>query len=142
MGRLRGRHGQLGRRQPRRVRHTAQPFDLVESPKIYGFQFNLLYSPGQNRDNDSSNLPSGESDCAGGNDPTSGGNPLISCSDGAWNNVVSANLSYTNGPLYMTAAGEWHQSVNRQSDLAGAYGVPITFATQNCSAFSHGPGSR
>ena len=112
-----------------------------ESPKIYGFQFNLLYSPGQNRDNDSSNLPSGESDCAGGNDPTSGGNPLISCSDGAWNNVVSGNLSYTNGPLYMTAAGEWHQSVNRQSDLAGAYGVPLTFATQNCSAFLTAPGA-
>jgi len=112
-----------------------------ESPKINGFQFNLLYSPGQNRDNDSSNLPSGESDCAGGNDPTSGGNPLISCSDGAWNNVVSANLSYTNGPLYMTAAGEWHQSVNRQSDLAGAYGVPITFTTQNCSAFLTAPGA-
>jgi len=112
-----------------------------ESPKINGFQFNLLYSPGQNRDNDSSNLPSGESDCAGGNDPTSGGNPLISCSDGAWNNVVSANLSYTNGPLYMTAAGEWHQSVNRQSDLAGAYGVPITFTTQDCSAFLTAPGA-
>ena len=112
-----------------------------ELPKIYGFQFNLLYSPGQNRDNDSSNLPSGESDCAGGNDPTSGGNPLISCSDGAWNNVVSGNLSYTNGPLYMTAAGEWHQSVNRQSDLAGAYGVPLTFATQNCSAFLTAPGA-
>jgi predicted porin len=112
-----------------------------ESPKVYGFQFNLLYSPGQNRDNDSSNLPSGESDCAGGNDPTSGGNPLISCSDGAWNNVVSGNLSYTNGPLYMTAAGEWHQAVNRQSDLAGAYGVPITFTTQNCSAFLTAPGA-
>lgn len=112
-----------------------------ESPKINGFQFNVLYSPGQNRDNDSSNLPSGESDCAGGNDPTSGGNPLISCSDGAWNNVVSANLSYTNGPLYMTVAGEWHQHVNRQSDLAGAYGVPITFTTQNCSAFLTAPGA-
>ena len=112
-----------------------------KSPKIYGFQFNLLYSPGQNRDNDSSNLPSGKSDCAGGNDPTSGGNPLISCSDGAWNNVVSGNLSYTNGPLYMTAAGEWHQSVNRQSDLAGAYGVPLTFTTQNCSAFLTAPGA-
>jgi predicted porin len=110
-----------------------------ESPKINGFQFNVLFSPGQNRANDSSNLPSGESDCAGGNDPTSGGNPLISCSDGAWSNVVSANLSYTNGPLYVTAAGEWHQNVNRQSDLAGAYGVPITFATQDCSAFLTAP---
>jgi hypothetical protein len=112
-----------------------------ESPKIYGFQFNALYSPGQNRDNSTTNLPSGESDCAGGNDPTSGGNPLISCSDGAWNNVVSANLSYTNGPLYMTGAAEWHQAVNRQSDLAGAYGVPITFTTQDCSAFAIAPGA-
>jgi len=112
-----------------------------ESPKIYGFQFNALYSPGQNRDNSTTNLPSGESDCAGGNDPTSGGNPLISCSDGAWNNVVSANLSYTNGPLYMTGAAEWHQAVNRQSDLAGAYGVPITFTTQDCSAFATAPGA-
>ena len=112
-----------------------------ESPKIYGFQFNALYSPGQNRDNSTTNLPSGESDCAGGNDPTSGANPLISCSDGAWNNVVSANLSYTNGPLYMTGAAEWHQAVNRQSDLAGAYGVPITFTTQDCSAFLTAPGA-
>ncbi|HVI15155.1 MAG TPA: porin [Pseudolabrys sp.] len=112
-----------------------------ESPKIYGFQFNALYSPGQNRDNSTTNLPSGESDCAGGNDPTSGANPLISCSDGAWNNVVSANLSYTNGPLYMTGAAEWHQAVNRQSDLAGAYGVPLIFAPQDCSAFFTAPGA-
>ncbi len=117
-----------------------------ESPKLGGFQFNVLWSPGQNRDNDSSNLPAGESDCAGNNDPTSGGNPLISCSDGAFNNAVSANLSYTNGPLYMTVAGEWHQSVNRQSDLAGAYAIPFSNVVggvvtggvpggQNCSAF-------
>ena len=112
-----------------------------ESPTMGGFQFNVLFAPGQTRNNDSSNLPAGESDCSGNNDPTSGGNPLISCSDGAFNNAVSANLSYTNGPLYMTAAGEWHQSVNRQSDLAGAYGVPFNNpggvpSGQDCSAFS------
>jgi predicted porin len=108
-----------------------------ESPKINGFQFNVLFSPGQNRANDSSNLASGESDCAGGNDPTSGANPLVSCSDGAFSNAVSANLSYTNGPLYMTVAGEWHQNVNRQSDLAGAYGIPLPGfgGAQDCSAF-------
>ncbi|MGB7670194.1 MAG: hypothetical protein WBM31_03835, partial [Pseudolabrys sp.] len=108
-----------------------------ESPKWSGFQFNALWSPGQNRANDSSNLASGESDCAGGNDPTSGANPLVSCSDGAYGNALSANLSYTNGPLYMTAAGEWHQNVNRQSDLAGAYGVPLPGfgGAQDCSAF-------
>src|SRR5262249_42236303 len=51
-----------------------------ESPKFSGFQFNFLFAPGQNRAGDSSNLPSGEGDCAQGNDPTSGGNTLISCS--------------------------------------------------------------
>ena len=112
-----------------------------ESPKFNGFQFNALWSPGQNRAGDSSNLPSGESDCAGGNDPTSGANPLNSCSDGAWSNVLSANLSYTNGPLYMTVAGEWHQNVNRQSDLAGAYGLPgNVLTTSNCTAFQTAPG--
>jgi predicted porin len=105
-----------------------------ESPMFAGgFKFNLLFAPGQNRADNSDNLATGESDCAGGNDPTSGGNPFISCSDGAFSNVVSTNLSYTKGPLYMTAAYEFHQKVNRQSDLAGAYGVPVTLGTQNCS---------
>ena len=108
-----------------------------ESPKVAGLQFNVLFSPGQTRNDDGTNLAAGKSDCAGGNDPTSGGNTLVSCSDGAFNNAVSANLSYTNGPLYMTAAYEFHQNVNRQSDLAGAYGVPFTVPPggQNCSAF-------
>jgi predicted porin len=85
-----------------------------------GFKFNVLFAPGQNRADDSSNLASGESDCAGGNDPNSGANPLASCSDGAFSNAVSANLSYTNGPLYLTGAYEFHQKVNRQSDIVGA----------------------
>lgn len=115
-----------------------------ESPKFLGgVQFNVLFSPGQNRSTDSSNLASGESDCAGGNDPTSGANPLVSCSDGAFGNLFSANVSYTNGPFYVTAAYEFHQNVNRSSDLAGAYGVPITVpaAGQDCSAFLAAPGA-
>src|ERR1039457_1537156 len=111
-----------------------------ESPKFGGgFQFNVMFAPGQNRADDSSNLSAGESDCAGGNDPTSGANPLVSCSDGAFSNAVSTNLSYTNGPLYMTAAYEFHQNVNRSSDLAGAYSLPFIGpppATQDCSAFA------
>jgi predicted porin len=103
-----------------------------ESPIWNGFQFNVLFSPGQNRADDSSNLASGESDCAGGNDPNSGANPLASCSDGAFSNAVSTNLSYTNGPLYMTAAYEFHQNVNRSSDVAGAYFAGVPFA--NCAA--------
>jgi predicted porin len=114
-----------------------------ESPKFGGgFQFNVMFAPGQNRANDSSNLASGESDCAGGNDPTSGGNTLISCSDGAFSNAVSTNLSYTNGPLYITGAYEFHQNVNRSSDLAGAYGIGFAAppATQDCSIFLTAPG--
>jgi predicted porin len=109
-----------------------------ESPKLNGWQFNFLFAPGQNRADDNSNLASGESDCAGGNDPSSGANPLITCSDGSFGNAYSANISYTNGPFYITAAWEQHDGVNRQSDLAGAYGILPTFnptVGQNCSAF-------
>jgi predicted porin len=90
-----------------------------ESPKVNGFQFNALFSPGQNRAQDSSNIPSGESDCAGGNDPTSGAPILIGCNDGGFSNAFSANLSYTNGPLYMTGSYEFHGKVNRQGDVLG-----------------------
>jgi len=44
-----------------------------ESPTVGGFQFNALFAPGQNRANNSDNIPAGSSDCAGGNDPLSGG---------------------------------------------------------------------
>jgi predicted porin len=94
-----------------------------ESPKINGFQFNALFSPGQNRAHDSSNLPAGESDCAGGNDPTSGGVIPGACSDGSFSNAFSANLSYTNGPLYITGAYEFHGKVNRQGDILGIFGI-------------------
>jgi len=89
-----------------------------ESPTVGGWQFNALFSPGQNRSTISDNIPSGESDCAGGNDPTSGG--FTNCSDGSFRNLVSANLTYKNGPLLVTGAYEWHQAVNRMSDLTGA----------------------
>src|ERR1017187_1894495 len=111
-----------------------------ESPKFGGgFQFNVMFAPGQNRADDSSNLASGESDCTGGNDPTSGANTLISCSDGSFSNAGSTHLSYTNGPLYITGAYEFHQNVNRSSDLATAYTLPFVTPTpvtgQACSAF-------
>jgi predicted porin len=94
-----------------------------ESPSLAGFQLNALFSPGQNRDNASGNLGAGESDCAGGNNPTSGGNFPVACNDGAFSDVISTNLSYTNGPFYATAAYERHFKVNRQSDISGMYGI-------------------
>jgi predicted porin len=103
-----------------------------ESPTWNGLNFNVLVSPGQNRANNDDNLASGESDCTGGNDPTSGGNPLVTCSDGSFGTAVSANVAYTGGPLYVTAAYELHQKVNRQSDIAGAYGAVPVLGPQNC----------
>ena len=97
-----------------------------ESPTIGGFQWNLLYAPGQNRSWISDNIPSGESDCAGGNDPTSGGLLPPFCQDGAFSDVISANISYTSGGFYATAAYEWHHAVNRQSDVIGMFGLITT----------------
>ena len=102
-----------------------------ELPSLGGFQFNVLFAPGQNRDTDSSNLAAGESDCAGGNVPQSGGNLPIACNDGSFSNAVSTNLSYTHGPFYATASYERHEAVNRQSDITAIYGtaaLPTAYA--------------
>jgi predicted porin len=116
-----------------------------ESPTIGGFQWNVLFSPGQNRSPISDNIASGESDCTGGNDPTSGGLFPNGCNDGAFSNAISANLSYTNGPFYATVAYERHFAVNRQSDITGIYGVPgasipsvTTFQLATCAPGSAG----
>jgi predicted porin len=110
-----------------------------ESPTIGGFQWNALFSPGQNRSSISDNIPAGSSDCAGGNDPTSGGNLPVTCSDGAFSNAVSTNLSYTNGPFYATVAYERHFKVNRQSDISAVYGVANVSPLVNSSACSQVP---
>jgi predicted porin/outer membrane murein-binding lipoprotein Lpp len=97
-----------------RVNHAV----WYESPTIGGWQFNAMFAPGQNRSTLSDNIPSGESDCAGGNDPSSGG-AVNACQDGSFRNLVSTNLTYKNGPLLVTGAYEWHQAVNRQGDAFG-----------------------
>lgn len=94
-----------------------------ESPNWGGFHLAGLFSPGQNRARDSSNLSSGESDCAGGNLPGSGALPQSAaavpgaCNDGAYGNAYSGSLTYTTGPLYLIAAYEMHKKVNRTGDL-------------------------
>lgn len=108
-----------------------------ESPTINGFQFNALFMPGQNRSWESTNIASGEVECTGGDTPQSGGNSPDACNDGAFDNAISTNLSYTNGGFYTTGAFEWHQAVNRQSDITAMYGVP-SGAGNTCAA---GPGT-
>mgnify|MGYP003365014412 CR=1 FL=1 len=91
-----------------------------ESPKINGFRFNALASPGQNRGFENSIQASGESDCTGGNVPGSGGTGTIAdCSDGSYGSAYSASLSYEKGPLYVVGAYELHQRVNRSGDVNG-----------------------
>src|SRR5262249_12231627 len=61
----------------------------------------------------------------GGNDATSGAPApgIFFCNDGSYSDVISANISYTSGPLYVTAAYEWHHAVNRPSDIMGMFGL-------------------
>jgi len=87
-----------------------------ESPNWGGVSFAALFSPGQNRADDSSNVPSGEPECSGGNVPGSGGLP-VACNDGAYSDAYSASISYERGPFYLTGAYEMHKKVNRTSDL-------------------------
>jgi predicted porin len=105
-----------------------------ESPNWGGYQFNVMYAPGQNRSWASDNIAAGEGDCTGGNDPTTGGDNPPLCNDGSFSDLISANLSYTNGSFYITAAGEWHHAVNRSSDIStGIYGInnPLIPSTVN-----------
>ena len=94
-----------------------------ESPTVGGFQGNFLFAFGQNRSLINDNIPQGSADCQQGNDPTSGGDLPITCSDGSFGNAVSADLSYTNGPFYATVAYERHFGTNRQSDFGAIYGL-------------------
>ncbi|HET6839239.1 MAG TPA: porin [Bradyrhizobium sp.] len=107
-----------------------------ESPTIAGFQGNILISPGQNRADNSDNIPAGSSDCAGGNNPTSGGLAPFGCNDGGFSTAYSANLSYTNGGFYGTVAYERHEKVNRQSDVAGILGVTQAIGGGSSNTFN------
>jgi predicted porin len=87
-----------------------------ESPSRSGASFKAMFSPGQNRDDTSSIVPSSEPDCTGGNIPGSGALPPT-CNDGSFGDLYSVSAAYTTSPLYLTAAFEMHKNVNRTSDL-------------------------
>ena len=95
-----------------------------ESPDWSGLKLAALFSPGQNRANNSDNLASGTSDCAGGNNPYSGG--FTNCADGAFSDAFSLSATYSQPTFLITTAYERHQKVNRASDLLGIYGNSLT----------------
>jgi hypothetical protein len=91
-----------------------------ESPKFGGmFSFDLLISPGANRDYDNVVQSAGSPDCSGGNTPGSGNLPQ-NCDDGGFGTAYSADLKFEAGGFYATAAWELHHAVNRNSDGIGA----------------------
>jgi predicted porin len=95
---------------------TRQPHAVwYESPRFSGLNFNVLFSPGQNRSEDNSIVPRGEPVCAGGN-----GEP---CGDGSFGDAWSTSLTYTQGPWYAIVAYEHHAKVNRTGDEGGS-GIP------------------
>jgi predicted porin len=98
-----------------RLEHSIQ----YESPKMYGFSFDFLVSPGQNRTYDAVVQPSGSPDCSGGNIPGSGNLPL-NCDDGGFTSAYSLDVKFETKDLYVTAAYERHNNVNRNSDGIGA----------------------
>lgn len=111
-----------------------------ESPTFGGgFQFNALVSPGQNRSNINDNIPDGSAECAGTNVPESTGNIPIGCVDGGFGNAVSTNLSYTKNKFYATVAYEWHQKVNRQTDISAIYGIPYPNGVPGSTSPAGGP---
>ncbi len=90
-----------------------------ESPKMSGFSFDFLVSPGQNRTYDAVVQSSGSPDCSGGNIPGSGNLPA-NCDDGGFTSAYSLDLKFETKNFYATAAYERHNNVNRNSDGIGS----------------------
>ena len=94
---------------------------VYESPKMVNglLSFDFLLSPGQNRTFDAVVQSSGSPDCSGGNIPGSGNLPA-NCDDGGFTSAYSLDLKFETKNLYITAAYERHNNVNRNSDGIGS----------------------
>jgi predicted porin len=110
-----------------------------------GFRVNALYAPGQNRSNDNSIVASGEPNCTGGNTPTllnAGAGSLTStvgsCTDGSFGNAFSIAGLYEAGPMYLIAAYETHNKVNRTGDEAPPFPAAGAVGVVNENAFKAG----
>jgi len=99
-----------------RLEHSIE----YDSPKLGDmFNFNVLYSPGQNRTFDNVIQSAGSPDCSGGNMPGSG-NLLLQCDDGGFGDAFSADIEFELSGFYATVAYELHKDVNRNSDGIGS----------------------
>jgi predicted porin len=110
------------------------------SPNWNGFSFDLAYALGQNPDPSNNITPLGSPDCTGANNPGSG-NLFLNCDDGGFNNAYSADLKFETGGLYLTAAYELHQNVNRSSDGVGSNNPIYGFYNSAAPCVGAPPGS-
>jgi hypothetical protein len=92
---------------------------MYNSPVMEGFSFDLMYALGQETTYNNVTLPLGSPDCAGGNAPGSG-NLFLNCDDGGFDSAYSADIKFEKWGLYLTAAWELHNRVNRNSDGIGS----------------------
>ncbi|MGC1520332.1 MAG: porin [Steroidobacteraceae bacterium] len=104
-----------------RVEFGTRADDVISyaSPVFGGFSFEAAHSFGQQVDPNSDLPPLGSPDCAGANNPGSG-NLFLNCDDGGFNGAWSGDLKFEMGGLYLVAAYEVHDRVNRSSDGIGA----------------------
>ena len=109
-----------------------------ESPNWGGFRASALWSPGQNRSNDNSEVASGETSCTGGNTPSATPSVTGTCTDGSFGDAYSAAAIYEVGPLYITGAYEMHKKVNRTGDEDGVVVLPGQVGVVDESAWKVG----
>jgi predicted porin/outer membrane murein-binding lipoprotein Lpp len=97
----------------------------------------VLFSPGQNASSVNQDFAFGENICAGATpgpagpfssgtgQPGSGGtgSGRGDCNDGAFGNLASGEVHWTNAGWLISAAFEYHEGVNRLGDESGVVGV-------------------
>jgi predicted porin len=113
------------------------------SPNLGGFAFDAAYALGQNPDPYNNITPLGSPDCAGSNNPGSG-NLFLNCDDGGFNYAISGDLKFEIGGLYLVAAYEMHNDVNRSSDGVGSNSpvyAQIPGVSNLCNVAGPGPTS-
>src|SRR5262249_32004065 len=109
-----------------------------ESPNWGAFRLSVLWSPGQNRSNDNSQVASGEPSCTGGSAPSATPSITGTCTDGSFGDAYSAAAIYEAGPLYLTGAYELHKKVNRTGDEDGVVVLPGQVGVVDESAWKVG----
>jgi len=81
-----------------------------ESPNVFGFRLNAIWSPGQNRFEDNIGYATGENACAGGN--------AGPCNDGSFGDAYGFSVDWSGLGLKLILSHEMHRKTNRTGDAA------------------------